>query len=290
MSQPQSPKLIVIVLDGLRYDTARRCLGYMEHLVEQGEAVCYQVKSELPSLSRPLYEVLLTGTPAYANGITTNHIVRLSQEQSVFHLAIGAGLRTAAAAYHWVSELYNSAPFHPLRDRHQHDESKPIQHGAFYFEDHYPDSHLFADAEYLRTAHDPHFLYIHSMNIDDAGHKFGGESKGYDGSVRMADGILAMLVPTWLSEGYRVIVTSDHGMDANGQHGGTANEERLVPLYIVGDRIIPLKEGQTLGQLSVAPLMCRYLGLEPSPAMTVQDNPSFPFSRNTWLGEIDDEG
>ena len=124
-------KLVVVVLDGLRYDAARKYLGYIEHLVEQGEAACYQVQSQLPSLSRPLYEVLLTGTPAAKNGITANHIARLSHERSVFQLAVGAGLRTAAAAYHWVSELYNSAPFNPVTDRHQHDESKPVQHGIF---------------------------------------------------------------------------------------------------------------------------------------------------------------
>lgn len=101
--------------------------------------------------------MLLTGTPAAKNGITANHIARLSYERSVFQLAVGAGLRTAAAAYHWVSELYNSAPFNPVTDRHQHDEGKPIQHGIFYYEDHYPDSHLFSDAEHLRLAYDPHF-------------------------------------------------------------------------------------------------------------------------------------
>lgn len=168
-------KLIVVVLDGLRYEAAREYMGYMEHLVEQGKISCHRVKSELPSLSRPLYEVLLTGTSVTKNGITANHIVRPSHEESVFHLAVAANLRTAAVAYHWVSELYNSAPFDPLADRHQHNVMKPIQHGSFYFEDHYPDSHVFADAVYLRSAYDPHFLYIHSMNIDDAGHRYGGE-------------------------------------------------------------------------------------------------------------------
>jgi len=268
----KAEKLIVVVLDGLRYDSARKYLGYVEHLVEQGLVHCYKVNSQLPSLSRPLYEVLLTGTPAARNGITANHIVRLSYEQSVFHLATQAGLRTAAAAYHWVSELYNSAPFNPLTDRHQHDESKPIQHGVFYSEDHYPDSHLFMDAEYLRTAFDPNFLYIHSMNIDDAGHKYGGESKQYEGSVRMADGILATLVPLWLSQGYRIIVTSDHGMSATGQHGGTEPEERQVPLYIWGEPLdFPTEE--TLSQLILAPLMCHYLNLERSEAMINLSNP-----------------
>ncbi|RED58652.1 alkaline phosphatase family protein [Cohnella lupini] len=284
-----SRKLIVVVLDGLRYDTARSCMGYMEHLVEQGEAVCYTVNSELPSLSRPLYEVLLTGTPAHANGITGNHVVKLSKEQSVFHLASKANLRTAAAAYHWVSELYNSAPFNPVTDRHQHDENKPIQHGIFYFEDHYPDTHLFSDAEHLRKTHDPHFLYAHPMNIDDAGHKFGGESKQYEASVRLADSILALLIPMWLSEDYQVIVTSDHGMNAHGQHGGTTSEERKVPLYVCGDRLNSLWDGEeTLSQLWLAPLMCEYLGIDPSAAMVRL--PAIEPMRSTWRGEMDDEG
>ncbi|MNC32852.1 phosphoglyceromutase [compost metagenome] len=263
-------KLVVVVLDGLRYDAARKFLGYMEHLVEQGIASCYQVQSQLPSLSRPLYEVLLTGTPVSQNGITANHIVRLSQEQSVFHLATKSGLTTATAAYHWVSELYNSAPFNPLTDRHQHDETKPIGHGIFYCEDHYPDSHLFMDAEHLRTAYDPNFLYIHSMNIDDMGHKHGGDSKQYEGAVRGADGMLATLVPLWKAQGYHVMITADHGMNDNGQHGGTDSQERNVPLYVLGELPIPsslLQQEALLSQLYVAPLMCHYLGITPSQAM-----------------------
>lgn len=38
---------------------------------------------------------------------------------------------TAAAAYHWVSELYNRAPYSIFEDRIQHDETKNIQHGIF---------------------------------------------------------------------------------------------------------------------------------------------------------------
>lgn len=291
-NESQASKLIVVVLDGLRYESARKWLGYIEHLVEQGELTGYQVQSELPSLSRPLYEVLLTGTPAYLNGITANHIVRLSREQSVFHLAAAAGLRTAAAAYHWVSELYNSAPFNPLTDRHQHDENKPIQHGSFYFEDHYPDSHLFADAEYLRTAYDPDFLYIHSMNIDDAGHRFGGESKEYEGAVRRVDSILASLLPIWILDGYRIVITSDHGMNAHGQHGGTTDAERKVPLYITGEPLSEVEEGQVLPQLSIASLMCHYLGLTPAPAMRIlsEAKGTIETTRFIWRGEIDDEG
>lgn len=267
-------KLIVVVLDGLRYDAARKYMGYMEHLVEQELLSCYKVQSELPSLSRPLYEVLLTGTPVSRNGITANHMARLSREESVFHLAVAANLRTAAAAYHWVSELYSSAPFNPVTDRHQHNVLKPIQHGSYYFEDHYPDSHVFADAEYLRMAYDPHFLYIHTMNIDDSGHRYGGESKEYEGAVRIADSLLATLLPQWMEQGYKVLVTADHGMNANGYHGGVTAAERHVPLYTFGEDVLsPEQEVQAVPQLRLAPLMCHCLGLAPAAAMSMEGLP-----------------
>lgn len=261
-------KVIMVVLDGLRYDVARSSMGYLNHLVEAGKAACYVVESELPSLSRPLYEVLLTGTPSSVNGITSNQIVRLSRQTSIFHLACRSGLRTAAAAYYWVSELYNRAPFQHIEDREQHDELKPIQHGKFYFEDSYPDSHLFVDAEILRLQHDPHFLYIHPMGIDDIGHRFGSDSKEYRGKAIEVDSILAQFVPAWIELGYTILITSDHGMNTDGQHGGTGREEREVPLFLIGagaehgyhDGIVP--------QLAIAPLVCRLLSVPVSKEMS----------------------
>jgi hypothetical protein len=82
-------------------------------------------------------------------------LARLSSG-SIYHYARDAGLKTAAAAYHWVSELYNRTvrtwpgiviPMIRPAD----------QHGHFYWNDHYPDSHLFADAENLRLRHAPTF-------------------------------------------------------------------------------------------------------------------------------------
>lgn len=261
-------KVIYVVLDGLRFDTAIAQLGYVYHLVEKAKAAVYKVKSELPSLSRPLYEVLLTGTPSWMNGITSNQIVRLSHQKSLFHLAREHQLTTAAAAYYWVSELYNRAPFHFLEDREQHDAAKPIQHGKFYFEDHYPDSHLFLDAEYLRRTYDPHLLYIHSMNIDDAGHKFTSDSKQYRGQTLMVDSILAQLLPIWMKENYHILITADHGMNEDGHHGGTGNAERDVPLFLISPRCKPgVYTEEYLPQLALAPLVCSLLGVEKTAEM-----------------------
>lgn len=262
-----SNKLIFIMIDGLRYDTAVSQMGYMHHLVEYGQAARFKVKSELPSLSRPLYEVLLTGTPVYQNGITTNQTVRLSHQESLFHLTKKNGLKNATASYYWVSELYNSAPFNPMMDRLQLGTDKPIENGIFYWEDHYPDSHLFADANALINSFEPDFLYVHSMNVDDDGHKFTADSKEYRNRGIAADIVLASFVPKWLEAGYQIIVTADHGMNNDGQHGGTTPADRDVPLFIISSRVEPGVFEEEIPQLQIAPLACELLNIEPSPAM-----------------------
>ncbi|MCV5736540.1 alkaline phosphatase family protein, partial [Escherichia coli] len=92
-------------------------MGYLNGLLEQSRsqqetrATLYPVQCELPSMSRPLYECILTGVRPVESGIVNNNIVRLSKHDSIFSLAKAQGKVTAAAAYHWVSELYNRAPF-----------------------------------------------------------------------------------------------------------------------------------------------------------------------------------
>ncbi|QRG65908.1 alkaline phosphatase family protein [Brevibacillus choshinensis] len=263
----KSNKVIVVVVDGMQYQAAITQMGFVNHLVEVGKAARYLVKSELPSLSRPLYEVLLTGTPSSVNGITSNHTVRLSGQKSIFHLTKEHGRINAAAAYYWVSELYNRAPFHYVEDRFQNDVEKPIQHGRFYFDDNYPDSHLIIDGETLRREFDPDFLYIHSMGVDNAGHLYGSDSKQYRGSVIAVDTILAQMLPIWMEEGYQIIVTSDHGMNPDGNHGGTGDDERNVPMYGIGSAFAPGVYEEAVPQLAVAPLICRLLGIPASEAM-----------------------
>lgn len=247
-------KVILVLLDGLNYDVSQSCMGFLSALCHDEQGSVKKLQSELPSLSRPLYETILTGVPPIHSGIYSNDVSRLSHQQSIFHQLKSRHKITAAAAYHWVSELYNRSPFNPYQDRYVADENLTIPYGHFYFEDHYPDSHLFLDGEMLRQRHQPDFLFIHSMNIDDAGHKFGLDSSQYRNSVRKADMLLSRLIPTWLEEEYIVIITSDHGMNNDKSHGGTLSEEREVPLYVFGDNHAALL-AQINHQTDIAPVI-----------------------------------
>ncbi|MEL6136775.1 MAG: alkaline phosphatase family protein [Cyanobacteria bacterium J06626_23] len=260
-------RVLLLILDGLRCDVAQSLMGYLAHYLENNQASFYRVQAELPTLSRPLYEVLLTGTPVSVNGIGSNDVVRLSHQQSLFHLTQAAGLVTAAAAYSWFSELYNRVPFEPWRDRNQHSLDLPIQHGCFYWEDSYPDSHLLADAEMLRQAHAPDFMLVHPMGIDNAGHCYGADTPDYRGQVLATDSLLARYLPIWRDAGYTVLITADHGMNADGQHGGVLPNVRDVPLFCFGEAFVPGKYLEGISQLAIAPLICHLLGIPPADAM-----------------------
>lgn len=253
-------KAILVILDGLNYATAVQTMGHLQALCRRGMGKLYQVQSELPALSRPLYECLLTGVAPIDSGVVNNRITRLSHHRSIFHYAAAAGLTTAAAAYHWVSELYNRTPFNPTLDRHVQAPHLPIQYAHFYYADDYPDSHLFADGDSLRHLHQPHFLLCHSMNIDDIGHHYGQDSKQYRDAARRADNILSDYLATWLQEGYQVIITADHGMNDDGNHCADSDTEARVPFYVFGEAF-SLTDTALL-QTEICGTVCQILGVE----------------------------
>ncbi|PKF61626.1 nucleotide pyrophosphatase [Psychromonas sp. psych-6C06] len=252
-------KVILVVLDGLNQKVAQQCMGYLSGLIEHKMASQYTLTSELPSLSRPLYECILTGVAPVKSGIVHNNITRNSHLASVFSLAKEQNKKTAAAAYHWVSELYNISPYNAQRDRHTNDHDLNIQHGIFYHWDHYPDEALFLDGEYLRTQYDPDFLLIHPMNIDDAGHQYGLDSAQYRNTARHADIVLSEFMPKWIAQGYQIVITSDHGMNNDKTHGGTLQEEREVPLYFIGEQFS--HHATIIKQTELCGVLCELLGL-----------------------------
>ncbi|MGB6128752.1 MAG: alkaline phosphatase family protein [Psychrilyobacter sp.] len=258
-------KLILIIIDGLNYDVSKE-MGYMKALEEAGKANFYKIKAELPTLSRPLYETILTGITPIEHGIVNNQINRLSKEENIFSIAKKKDLRTGAASYYWMSELYNSTPFDRNNDMYTEDTGKNIQYGRFYCEDNYPDSHLFVDGEWIRKKYDPHFLLIHSMNVDDCGHKHGEDSLKYRNSARNIDRILGEWLPLWVNKSYQIIVTADHGMNIDKTHGSNSKKEREIPLWLIGDRL-NLIEGSEVSQLHIAPIICNILGIKQSTKM-----------------------
>jgi predicted AlkP superfamily pyrophosphatase or phosphodiesterase len=234
----------------------------LEHLVESGLATRYTVLAEMPTVSRVMYETIHTGTPPNRHGITSNSVVRRSSMPNLFELASRQGLRTAAAAYCWYSELYNRSPFDVVDDREVDDPALAIQHGRFYYSEEYPDADLFATAASLVRKFAPDYLLVHPMGMDHTGHLYGAESSEYRNHAVVQDQILGTCLPEWLERGYTVLIMSDHGLNRDKWHGGSLPDVRNVPLYFMRpDAPGQGDTRQTVSQLRIAPTICRLLGL-----------------------------
>ncbi len=249
--------------DGLRYDTAAAGMGYLGHLVEAKLASLYKVTGELPSISRPMYETVHTGLPVSEHGIVSNSVVHGSTKPNVFGLARAAGRTTAAAAYYWFSELYNRSPYDWIEDREVDDVSLPIQHGRFYTQDDYPDIDLFATAGMLVRRFSPDYLLVHPMGMDYTGASHGANSSEYRNHAIRQDMWLSTYLKEWMERGCIILVTGDHGINADGLHGGTTPEVREVPLYLIrpgsagkGDT------GEAVSQIQIAPTICKLLEIK----------------------------
>ncbi len=253
-------KVILVLSDGLRYDTAIEQMGFLGHLLESHLSDLYKIVGELPTMSRPMYETTHTGLPVIEHGIYSNYVVRRSNQPNIFQAARDAGKTTAAIAYSWFSELYNHAPYDMINDREVDDESLLIQHGRFYSDDAYPDTELFATAGMLIRKFNPDYLLVHPMGMDDTGHKYGADSEEYRVHAIRQDVMLANLIPEWLERGYNILVTGDHGMNNDKMHGGTTPDVREVPLFIIRPNTLGAGDtGEIVSHLDIAPTICELL-------------------------------
>lgn len=255
-------KVILILSDALRYDTAVANMGYLMHLVEYKKASLYKIVGELPSMSRPMYESIHTGLPSSETGIVANSVVRLSDKPNIFKSVRDAGKVTAAAAYYWYSELYNRAPYNPVDDKETDDESLNIQHGRFYTEDEFPDYELLNSAAHLVRKYAPDYLLFHPMGMDYHGETFGADTKEYRNHAIYQDSKFAPRIMEWVEHGYTVFVTGDHGINRDGGHGGAASEQREVPFFAIQPSLKGRGEaGEVISHLQIAPTVLSVLAV-----------------------------
>ncbi len=254
-------KVILVLSDALRYDIAVARMGFLGHLVERKLASLYKVISELPSISRPMYETIHTGLPVTEHGVVSNFVVRRSNQPNIFQAAREVGKTTAAAANFWFSELYNRAPYDPINDREVDDKALLIQHGRFYYDDGIPDIEVFVTASMLARKFNPDYLLVHPMGMDYVGEKFGADSSEYRNQAIIQDVVMANLIGEWMENGYNILVTADHGMSADKVHGGTTPDVREVPLFLIRPGVHGTGDtGEVISQLQIAPTVCSLLG------------------------------
>ncbi|MCY0898634.1 MAG: alkaline phosphatase family protein [Firmicutes bacterium] len=209
--------LVFVLVDGLSRRGALAMPG-LAALVARGEAFRWSVEVAEPTWSRPNYATLVSGLSPARHGITRNEQRQPLDGETLFDTLRQHGLRTAVAGYHWWNELVG-----------------PRVDGAWYYvADDTPDVVVLDQAERLFADIHPHFLLVHLMSVDYAGHREGGYSLAYQEAAQRLDGHLFPFVSAW-QERYphgAVIIGADHGMAERG-HGGMSADERVVYYFAV---------------------------------------------------------
>jgi len=257
-------KVILIVCDGMRADGIKE-MGFLNSLCENSNIGQRTVsRADNPSVSRTNYTALLTGTPSLVHGITSNLVVEKPRvERNILNELVKNDKTTAIIGSSWFYDLFGKEKYSYIKHKEitPQDAEHSITHGRFYRDD-APDSiddtyeglaHTFQTSDLIIYKYTPDFVLIHVLTPDEIGHAK-GIGKEYKLAINAIDGILGATIPRWLGLGYDIVLTADHGMDENDNHGGSKCSEVLIPLYFLSKKDWKPISGK-MHQIDVAPII-----------------------------------
>lgn len=267
-------KVCLILMDGVGFEACVNEAGYLEGAVLAGEAARWKMLSSLPSISVPCYEAIHTGLPPQQHGILGNEAIRSSACENLFSILKAAGKTTGVVGHYYFHTLYGGSPFDFFEHCEIDDPAAPIPHARYYSMEGSiaanaclpSEIDLCAQTWKMAINHQPDYLLMHSPSADTLGHLFGGDSSQYRIQVWYVDNALSRLIPRLIGQGYDVIVTADHGLNADGHHGGNQPVLREVPFYYFGNLKGPNKN-EILNQCAIAPSVLSILDVPISDTM-----------------------
>ena len=213
----QSP-LAFLLVDGLSA-SAEVYLNNITVAIQRGEMRSWNVKASLPTLSYPNYATILSGNEPSSHGLLDNKLRLPIGPGHLFDKLTTSGMVVALVGFYWWRNLLEEGPWY-LRT---------------YCEEDTLDSWVYEEAKRVATEINPDFLLVHSLGVDFAGHRWGGDSLEYRTSVKKVDELIIDFAQFWSdSRRGKILVGSDHGMLKDKGHGGDSPQETNVRYYFNG--------------------------------------------------------
>jgi len=203
-----SPRVVLVILDGLRLDAAR-AMPTLNRMSDYGSD--YVLTVPQPSLSYPNWTTILSGAPPFSSGVVTNWYEGAAPVETLLDAADRAGVPFVVVGPSDIATLYPSA----VRAE-----------GTFFKK--WSDEYLagtYVDAAIKLTAEKkPRLVVLHVPDIDEAGHGEGGASPRYAQTVANVDADLRRLVEALQTSSTTFVFVADHGHIDTGGHGGWEDE------------------------------------------------------------------
>jgi predicted AlkP superfamily pyrophosphatase or phosphodiesterase len=251
-AQQAKPYVVMVSLDGFRYDYARKYgAKHLLQLGAQGAMASEGMIPSYPSLTFPNHYTLVTGLYPEHHGIVANSFYDPVRKQQysyrdaatardgswyggvpLWSLAEKEGMRSAC--FFWPgseAEIAGERPSYYLK-----------------FDDHFPDEQRIDQViAWLRlpAGQRPHFITLYYSTVDHAGHQYGPESPQTASAVAHVDQLMGDLEAklAHLELPIDLIVLSDHGMER--EQGDWINLDKytdLAAFITVGPLLYPSSE------------------------------------------------
>ncbi len=208
------------------------------------------------TVSGPGWSTITTGTWPAKHGVQDNEFAdhALASYPDLLTRATRDGLSTfVVAAWRPITSTVISSEV-PAR----HDFSGEVDWAA-------ADRSSVALATSL-LAEDVDLAFVYLGNVDEVGHASGAASAEYAAAVELADSNVARVLaavearPSYASEDWLVVITTDHGHLPVGGHGGQSDDERSTFVLTRGANV-DAEAAARMALVDIAPTVLAHVGV-----------------------------
>lgn len=232
-------RILLIGIDGLRWDLAADSPSATTLRTMAGEGVLMPMSMEVPTMSGPGWSSILTGTTHAEHGVVDNSFVghRLYKNPDLLSRAFYQDQSTVTFAAAGWPPLVSPEGLGPVI--HQRAEQQKAGLHTVIARDGEVHGFIQIDAEItdftasaLTSHRVPDVSFVYFCDVDDAGHLYGAMTGEYQLALSRVDQHIARLTHTIRQraqdhrEDWLVVVVADHGHLDDGGHGGDTPEER----------------------------------------------------------------
>ncbi|MFW5862348.1 MAG: alkaline phosphatase family protein [Spirochaetota bacterium] len=250
-------KVVLLVLDGARQDMLydETICPNIVSLWKQTGIRYTSVTTMLPSVSAPNYYSLYSGAPPWLHGVTNNirRAPYFQQGDTLFDLCGGQKVPPLTIGFEWYKQMFgHSSRYIPAECCERADSGEVAR--------------LLSEEIVGETL--PSFTAVHFLAPDCAGHATNSSnSTRYVASISEIDRLVGRLYPLLHAKypAARLIITADHGMNIDGNHGGSDPLSLVVPLYVLAPGHDGGEATRPVTSLSLAPTISAMLGLHVPP-------------------------
>ncbi len=246
------PPVLLMVIDGgtTRHLNDQNIAPHLYARWQKGGIRMENARSFMPSVTAPNIFGILSGAPPFLSGVTGNHrrFPACQQSPTLLDIMQARGISYRLIGFPWYREMFPGGnAFHRTVERQGPDSAEAAENLM----------------KLIQIADLPPFTLIHFTAPDMAAHASGETGEHYIKTIREIDRLIGTIGES-LERLYPeaiTIVTSDHGMERDGHHGGSNGESIKVPLYFLGAGLPVQSSLEQVSLASLAPTVAVLMGI-----------------------------